>query len=845
MTKSDRHQELISKIKSQADCRRIFKRFWPGKFREAGNSLCPFHEDRTPSMQVTREFAYCHAEGLSIDAIDLYARGAGCSKAEAIRLLATELGLDSPRHDNQPSQKQMAPDPTYFSRRMQEAVNQGLPDEALDYIQRRCIGPGVIQDLKAKNLIGWDAKHRGIAFPLHDWNKDRIIGIQVIPPDGSKKRFIKGTDSKRAFFRFGSGNEFTVFCEGIIDALSITEALSRAQVVCLLGAGLINKLAGINLPPSPVLFLDNDDAGREATAKILYRFGPVFRLVDWSLAPDGLKDVNDLLRAGHSSIIDEMVKTSRFPSSEEVEQLTLTFRKSKRNEAARPENVEGENGKKQTQAQQLVLLAGDVEFFHTADDAIYGTFSLDGHKETWPVRCKSFRRWLAHRFYENHEKPPGNQALQDALNIMEAKGQFEGPQLEVFVRIASLGEDIYIDLANDTWEAVCITRSGWQVIRDPPVRFRRTRGMLPLVYPERGGSLHDLNSLLNIPDAAALKLIIGWIIQTAHPTGPYPILNLEGEQGAGKSISARIIRSILDPSTAPIRTIPREERDLLISANNTWIVSFDNLSGLPLWLSDALCRLSTGGGYAIRELYTNDEETIFNATRPLLLTGIDQIASRHDLVDRSIVVRLPAILDDKRVSEKDVMERFNAAHPRLLGALCDAVSAAIRNLPHIQLPALPRMADFAVWVSAAEEALPWNSGEFLDAYRGNRKEAVEQSLDSDAVSSTVREFMASRADWEGTSSELLDKLCEIAPEKLQKSKPWPKASNVLSNKLKRCTTFLRAAGIEVEFIRMPHSGRRKIMLRSTKQNIADAAISQGTAELIAATSNSNGEWEEI
>lgn len=838
---SDRYQELISAIKAQADCRSIFKRFWPDKYRERGNSLCPFHDDREPSMQLTADLAHCHAESLSLDAIDLYERGAGCSKGEAIRLLASELGLEPPQDVNRP--RDTGPSSEYFRRRIQEAATRGLPEEALHYLERRGISSATIQRLKELEIVGWDLKLRGIAFPLFDWKQEKILGIQIIPPDGSKKRFIKGTDSKRAFFRFGSGTDFMVFCEGIVDALSVAEALQEAEAISLLGAGLINKLAEIDLRPVSVLFLDNDEAGREATAKILMKFGPRFRLVDWSLAPDGMKDVNDLLRAGHSHVIEEMIKTSKALSKDEIERITAPYgsRKS-RQKAVQVESSDEANGRKQTQAQQLVLLAGDVELFHTADDVIYATFPMDGHKETWPVRSKSFRRWLAHRFYLDFEKPPGNQALQDAFNILEAKGQFEGELLDVFIRIASSQGRIYIDLANSAWEAVEISASDWSIVSEPPVKFRRTKGMLPLVYPERGGSLDSLKGFLNLPDDASLRLMVGWIIQAAHPTGPYPILNLEGEQGSGKSITARLLRSLIDPSTAPIRTIPREERDLLISATNGWIIAFDNLSGVPLWLSDALCRLSTGGGYAVRELYSNDEEMIFNATRPLLLTGIDQIAARHDLADRSIILHLPPIAEERRIPEKEIIESFQAAHPKLFGALCDAVSTALRNLPHTRLPAHPRMADFALWVSAAEPALPWGQGEFLNTYYGNRKETVELSLESDPVSSAIRELMASRNEWEGTSSELLDKLSEIVSEKIQKSQSWPKRGNTLSNRLKRSSTFLRAVGIEVEFFRLSGSGSRKIVLRANREKATGDNVRRETEST---STPAPDDWEEL
>jgi len=808
MTKDEEYRNLILTIKAHADCKKIFRRFWPDHYREVGNCRCPFHDDRDPSMQVSKELAYCHSESLALDAIDLYARGAGCSKGEAIRSLASELNLAIPsvKAANAPRI-----DLDYFSRRMREALQKELPQKAVQYLESRGIRPETLLKLKERKLIGWDSKLDGIAFPLCGWDGKKLLGIQVIPVDGGKKRFVKGSRSRDAFFRFGFGSEVLVFCEAIIDALSVAEAVPTAEGVALLAAGLTDKLGSLELSSAPVLFLDNDDAGRKGVAKALRKLGPRFRIVDWSLAPEeaSSKDVNDLLKGGNADAIENMVTAARLPTAEEMHRTFLSNTAS-----SRPgEKGEGEDGKKQTQAQLLIAMAGDIDLFHSPEEMIYASFSMNEHRETWYVRSKNFRRWLSHRFFLDQEKPPGSQAIQDALNILEAKGQFEGPKIEVFVRVGKIGESVYIDLANESWDAIEITGEGWRVVHPSPVKFKRTKGMIPLPYPERGGSLDDLRHLLNLPDGNALTLIIGWLIQAACPTGPYPILNLEGEQGAGKSAAARIIKSIIDPSTAPIRTSPREERDLLISATHSWIMAFDNLSGIPVWLSDALCRLSTGGGYSIRELYSNDEETIFNASRPLLLTGIDQIAARHDLADRSIIVSLPAIPEEKRVPEKDLLLRFRKEHPKYLGAVCEAISTAIRNLPHTQLEALPRMADFALWVSAAEPALPWRKGDFVHVYQRNRREAIELALDSDVVSSVVREFMAQRTEWNGTASELLDLLYEQVPERVQNSKAWPKGSNALSNRLRRSATFLRASGIEVEFFRAHHTGKRTIAIK--------------------------------
>jgi hypothetical protein len=134
----------------------------------------------------------------------------------------------------------------------------------------------------------------------------------------------------------------------------------------------------------------------------------------------------------------------------------------------------------------------------------------------------------------------------------------------------------------------------------------------------------------------------------------------------------------------------------MIAANNSYLLAFDNLSGLLNWLSDALCRLATGGSFAVRRLYTDDEEILFEAARPVLLNGIEEVISRPDLGDRAIFLTLQD-----------------------LGALLDAMVHGMRARGRVHLERLPRMADFAVWATACEPAL-WPAGTFARAYAANR-----------------------------------------------------------------------------------------------------------------------------
>jgi hypothetical protein len=160
------------------------------------------------------------------------------------------------------------------------------------------------------------------------------------------------------------------------------------------------------------------------------------------------------------------------------------------------------------------------------------------------------------------------------------------------------------------------------------------------------------------------------------------------------------------------------------------------------WLSDALCRLASGGSFAVRQLYTNDEEVLFKAAHPL--NGIEDVIGRPDLADRAIFLTLGTIGEEQRRSESELWREFDAARPRILGALLDAAAHGLAALGCVHLHRLPRMADFELWAAACETGL-WPAGTFSRAYAGNRKTAVEGIIDADPIATCVRQLMSESA----------------------------------------------------------------------------------------------------
>jgi hypothetical protein len=510
-----------------------------------------------------------------------------------------------------------------------------------------------------------------------------------------------------------------------------------------------------------------------------------------------------------------------------------------------PDGQAGEHDAEQDQAQaprrsQATLLVDTAErvgirLFHTDTHDAYATVTAGDHRETWPVKAKPFRRWLQRLFYERHGKAPGAQAVQDAIGVLDGKALFEAGEQPIAVRVAQHQGAIWLDLANQRWEAVEITPGGWRVVPDPPVRFRRPAGSRPLPTPVPGGSLEELRGFCNVDDDG-WRLVLGFLAVTLRPTGPYPVLNLLGAQGSAKTTTAKALRNLVDPAVAGLRAEPKDERDLAIAASNSQVVGYDNLSAIPRWLSDALCRLATGGGFATRELYSDTEEALFDFQRPVILTGIEELAVRGDLADRSLLVDLAALDDRARRDEASFWADYEAAQPRLLGALLDAASTALRRLPEVHLERLPRLADFALWVVAAAPALGMDPDDFLKAYEQNRAAANAMAVEALPVASVVHRFTQQHQAWTGTATGLLAALNASAPADVdRRARTWPKTAKGLSDALRRAQPNLAKVGVRVAFSRV--GDNRTITL----EWVADAASPASPASHTAAEQAKRGD----
>jgi len=454
-------------------------------------------------------------------------------------------------------------------------------------------------------------------------------------------------------------------------------------------------------------------------------------------------------------------------------------------------------------AMLLVRIADEAgaEYFKSEDEQGYvsipvgkglATFRLDPKEDG----RKGFSMWLRSRFLEEQDKTPPTNAMAEALRTLEAKALAKGVCRQIFQRVGEAEGNLYIDLGDDSFEVVRVTPTGWSVMESSPVRFYRARGAKPLPRPLGAGSIEDLRRLVNIKDDSDWVLLVSFLVGCFKPKGPYPILVLQGPHGSGKSTLSSLIGRLVDPNRADRLSIPRNEQDLFVVASQLHLLTFDNLSGMPAWLSDALCRMSTGGGYGVRSLYTNDDLAIFSVCRPVIINGIDDLAGRYDLQDRSIVIHLERINEDAARTNETLDSDVTAMAPRIFGAILDVLSHILATKDTVQPARLPRMADFALWLMAAEPAMGWKPGTFMRSLDANRREATEVAMDSDPVATAIREMIGKSKVWTGTVTDLMAELASRNPA-LSSDRSFPRSAKAMSNALQRLKTPLQQSGIEI------------------------------------------------
>jgi len=458
-------------------------------------------------------------------------------------------------------------------------------------------------------------------------------------------------------------------------------------------------------------------------------------------------------------------------------------------------NLTDNDDRKKSQATLLIEIGRKGLLFHCQAGDAYTEVNQSGVFKTFKVRSKDYREYLSHELYLLTKKGANNNAITDALATLEARAKFDGKLIPVAVRTYFDDDTIYIDIGNTERKIIKVDSSGWTIIDKAPVKFVRKSGISELPTPEAGGKLMDLKQYLNI-NIDDFPLIYGWMFCALANVKPFPILVLQGEQGTGKSTTSKIIRALVDPSTVPLRTPPKDTRDLLVSAANTHIVCMDNLSGISAEMSDCLCRLSTGGGHDVRALFTDNEQYLIELQKPIIVNGIDDVATRPDLAERAFIINLPPITNKNRISESELWNKFRTDKRLFLGCLLEGLASGLKHYKTLVLDEKPRMADMAQWVTACEVGIDFK-GDFMDAHKQNQLQAIELSIEASPIGNVIMVLMEDRQKWIGKPTELFNVLTDMAGVRVANSRAFPASLKGMNNIIKRLTPNFRKLGIEI------------------------------------------------
>lgn len=467
-------------------------------------------------------------------------------------------------------------------------------------------------------------------------------------------------------------------------------------------------------------------------------------------------------------------------------------------------HLDGEEGKKLSQADKLVWLAlsKHIEFFHDQTRTAFVRVNYHGALKILPIRSKVFKAWLANLLWAHEEKAPGTEGLYGAINVLEAKALFEGKKYTLYNRVAPGNDAIWIDVADEGWRAIKVTSQGWEIVEDPPIMFKRYSHQLPLAEPKSGGNPWKLLDFFNIDkdDGNTRLTLLCTCISYLVPNIPHPISVLYGIQGSGKSWLFKMVRRLLDPSVIEVLSLPRDERERVQQLDHHWLAFYDNVTSIPFWMSDTLCRASTGGGFSKRELYSDDDDVIYNFKRCVGLNGINIAAQRGDLLDRSLLVGLQNIPNEKRKTEDQLSSEFEECKAEILGGFLDTLVKAMQIYPSVNPKGLFRMADFTRWGCAIAIALGHSEKDFIEAYDTKVKLQIEEAAHASPVATVLLDFMEKRQqNWEGTPTELFTALLNHAKalDISTRQRGWPKAPHVLIRQLNELAPSLKSLGWEV------------------------------------------------
>jgi phage/plasmid primase-like uncharacterized protein len=675
------------------------------------------------------------------------------------------------------------------------------------YLIRKHVKPTLnLRELDATtvaDILGYRPKSGGIPLqgrllivPVR--RLDEISTLELIDEAGAKSA-LAGQGTKTGGYWSTNPSLFTcsgltdiLIGEGVATVLSAAEATGFEGVAALTSVNLSNVASEMRrrYPEARLIILADID---RKTGLPDTKASHAARNCDGCLAvpvfPEGsdeeVTDFNDMaVFVGIRAVKDTVEGAAKVTEGDVGSNVELSSTCSEQED----------QDKRQSQASLLVDYAqASCELFHDVNREVYAKEITSG--EVRHLGSRSFRDWLLSNFYETHDVVPRDQAVKEAVATLSGLGRYRGACHEVFIRVARHSNCYYLDLAQPSDNSVVeISAAGWKVVDNPPVYFVRYESMQPLPKPMSGGDIEELWKITNIPERSRL-LVLTWLCECLRPETPFPVLELVGEQGSAKSTTQAALRRMIDPNACDLRGAPKAVEDTFVSAGVAWLLSYENISYLSPQMQDAICIMSTGGGFAKRKLYTDGDETVIAVKRPVVLNGISVSITAQDLVDRTVSVEMPVI--SERQDLVSLWNEYNASRAHLLGALLDLMVNALKHLPEVKLSSSerPRLLEFASLGAAVAMARGLAVEDFMAQFNASRDEAIARTIDASPVATAMIEW------YELQESQHIRKSVKSLFSDLERYKPigtdaWPRSAKGFGDALRRCAPALRSYGIE-------------------------------------------------
>lgn len=459
----------------------------------------------------------------------------------------------------------------------------------------------------------------------------------------------------------------------------------------------------------------------------------------------------------------------------------------------------------------------DNLLFHDVEDGV-GYIAVDRKGDmVFRIDSQECRKWIRNWFVKKYKRYGINSHnLEEICGYLASVAEIDGEERRLGVRLFKELDEygnlktILYDTRNGM--AVKITADGWLLVPTPPC-FKHFPHQMKQVLPEQTDTrnLEILREFVNIEDDSDWLVFLVFLVTTMAPDSPSVLLAMQGDMGAGKSESLRMIVKLTDPSALidGMKMTWRTE-DLVRYASKNSLLFFDNLSKITDNQSDDLCKVCTGGALTVRRLYTNNDDEVYHICRPVLISGIPRLISRSDLNDRAIMLTVKRIPENKRKTQAELDACFNAAKPKILGAIFNVLADAIKKYRFIEPKEHPRSADwYKIACSVAACIDGHTQSEFELAFKRVKDRQLEYALDESPVAMAAK-FLVDKCggQWSGTASSLLG--CDVSSAEepltndeinyiqyLQEHPAWPKNASVLGKELARCRPLLGTLGIDM------------------------------------------------